>query len=678
MRLTQRGYLLLPLLIGPACSDPSTASDLPSVKPRSDGPSVDRTTKAGQSYIDYCEDEYGLSIPPTLLDPSDGPPVQWRLHGILENPFIQAQLDAELWSYQKNNDSNNQFCLAIARKSGSSRIESLGMICMSETGHTCFFSNDPDYPDELHTPAPDPNEPYETAEVMLGGFDLIGNPEGVCSDCHIGENPFVVHPQDPAFVDALNLLNFFPDSWPTPVIPDHAEWPANPSAIESLAPTDGASCSRFGCHEFGEPGGRLPLVSTEYPGYCSMVLRSAVGENPNGILTMPPSPEDPTHSADHVDWMLGACEIQPGQGQIVRFRPPSQVPVLAPFVEDPYACTRFVTVRSALLGAELTLSVDGVPIATGTMSDPQIHVFELAAELDLGKEIEVTQRVGTLVSPPGVATVKHYEEDYEDLPAPQILPAPIYECATAIALSNVPGARITVEKTESSGEVVVKSMSSGRGRTWMTLNSNGPFDVGDKFTATQEICGDVSPVSSLVTVVESPVDRPEVEFDAPIVGQRFLELKSILHGSRVTLDELPSLTVRDIPSVPLRRLRLDLLDTPLGLVSPGDQLVARQELCSVASSGSHPTSAVACDPMTLVPTIAHPQNGDNFVLVTDSVLGATIRVFGQEPTNTLVELGNGTGDLIAVSRPLSKGETITVSQSLEGCTPYQAYSIVVK
>ena len=52
---------------------------------------------------------------------------------------------------------------------------------------------------------------------------------GVCTDCHAGENPYVVHPAGP--------LNMWPDNhpqaWYTPLI--KPSWPQNPGPFGMLA-----------------------------------------------------------------------------------------------------------------------------------------------------------------------------------------------------------------------------------------------------------------------------------------------------------------------------------------------------------------------------------------------------------------------------------------------------------
>lgn len=52
--------------------------------------------------------------------------------------------------------------------------------------------------------------------------------------------------------------------------------------------------------------------------------------------------------------------------------------------------------------------------------------------------------------------------------------------------------------------------------------------------------------------------------------------------------------------------------------------------------------------------------GQDFVQVTESIPGATIRINDSTPE----EIGDGAGRLILLARPLAEGEQITISQDL--------------
>ena len=641
-----------------------------SLAPRS-GPNKTESENEDHEYIALCEDR-GIEIPETVLDLEDG----WKINGVLNETFIHTQLQAELWSFQGDNGS---FCLALPRQAGSaSEIEVLGMICMSRAGETCFFTADGEQ--TLNSPGP-----TISIDSLMGGDNLIGNEEGVCADCHAGANPFVVHPNDPAFVNAAAQVGgFMPTHWPQLNIPDHPDWPPNPDPLETLPPTTGQSCDAFACHSAGGVAGQLPLLSPDHPGYCNGVLRSAVGENPDpdAANTMPPGDPDGIDAYDaHRDWLLGLCDTAPGEGQVVRFEPPPGPAVLPPWVDAPYACTRFVTVNSTLVGATVIVTVleDGEPPATivGQANEIGPNTFELNDKLVEGAEVRVRQILNGVSSEWSYATVRdHFNEFPDGLPPPLISPEPLYECGHSLGITNVPGATIRVTKNESTGKTWHRAWESGYSRTWGVMKDGGPFDIGDTFSVTQQICDDTSESSDVAEVVGAPGSLPPVVIDPPVDGQQFLTLRHIVQGAGVLLTEHPDLVLLQKGSFPFNRYtNIDLKDTPLGPTTGGDQLVAQQSLCDQESSTKHSVAVQDCEPTTLVPEIIPPRVGDDFIIATELVPGATVRVFASE--GGITEIGSATGPLVALTRSLKAGETIIVTGSFPTCEATRGFSIVV-
>ena len=123
---------------------------------------------------------------------------------------------------------------------------------------------------------------------MSGGVQLTSPGAGMCTDCHAGQNPYVIHPrnpspqtpfgqpQNPAAETTLGKLSKAPLNLPTygdtrydPLVA--ANWPQNNKSLNDLY-VPGA-CT--GCHTGGS-GGRLPHLSTELSGYCGTVLAKAL------------------------------------------------------------------------------------------------------------------------------------------------------------------------------------------------------------------------------------------------------------------------------------------------------------------------------------------------------------------------------------------------------------------
>lgn len=68
------------------------------------------------------------------------------------------------------------------------------------------------------------------------------------------------------------------------------------------------------------------------------------------------------------------------------------------------------------------------------------------------------------------------------------------------------------------------------------------------------------------------------------------------------------------------------------------------------------------------PRIAIPHHGDTFVTVTETVLGARVRVLVRTPPSQLLfEIGDSGGDTVPLKQALVAGQEVTVVQSLGTC-----------
>lgn len=148
------------------------------------------------------------------------------------------------------------------------------------------------------------------SEGFNAGPDLEGAGQGTCTNCHRGENAFIVHDGSALDIDAaLNRIGrttslLLPTDWVTPLV--NAAWPKNelPSKdlLEDIIPPDGqADC--LDCHTKNGPGGRFPVFTGEY---CASVMWPALrSETP----TMPPASylEMKTPPETHLRVISDAC-----------------------------------------------------------------------------------------------------------------------------------------------------------------------------------------------------------------------------------------------------------------------------------------------------------------------------------------------------------------------------------
>lgn len=260
------------------------------------------TAVGGQAYRDLCAAN-GVPIPPDIGSAG------WVSRGLIPQSelFIVRSLQAEVMTYTSTSPAG--MCIALPRfgvdQFGTPDVVQLdGVICMGEqpspdtlTPMTCFWDN------EKNTTTVEPFvPPFEfprfTGGVRTvvpfnnfgGGSELAAGVGGVCSDCHSGENPYIVHGATLSGLSGLGLPTF-PVSWPKPIVRtgDAVPWPENPGPMNSPQ-----ACR--GCHGMaGDPPGgpgRLPHLSTELRGYCGAVLRASIGALAPpmpGFLNPPPT-----------------------------------------------------------------------------------------------------------------------------------------------------------------------------------------------------------------------------------------------------------------------------------------------------------------------------------------------------------------------------------------------------
>ena len=215
------------------------------------------TTTGGQAYRDLCAAN-GVPVPP------DWGTNGWVSRGLLNDVFISAGLQAEVFTFESA--SPEGMCIALPRFDNGDTIQLLGVICLGKvSSKACFWDNNKN--GVKFFPQRGDVVPFED---FGGGSELTGD---VCTSCHAGENPYVIHPGTPLGLPALAGLPLFSDNWYEPIV--QPGWPQNPGPI--AAPS---VCA--GCHVDGGSGGRFPAVSTELRGYCGSVLDNAIR------LTMPP------------------------------------------------------------------------------------------------------------------------------------------------------------------------------------------------------------------------------------------------------------------------------------------------------------------------------------------------------------------------------------------------------
>ena len=629
-------------------------------------------TTSGEEYIQQCRDN-GVEVPEVVFGET------WTNRGSIEEVFISPTREAELWSWQS--EDRDTTCLALPRwRDGRATL--MGVICQGlRTGYSCFFDNpmnedigkgqligDREYVNSGN---------FYRISQFVGGYNLRTNPGGVCSDCHAGHNAFVVHPQEDPFLSlSSDRVELNPDRWNIPLIPEKTPpmngeperiWPHNPGPLRSIP--GGGQCQ--GCHAnpadpIGGQGGYFPVISSALEGYCASVLRRSFG------LTMPnPAPGTYSRTAQ-IDWLLARCNDPPiyepegGGWEVPKTDLPDDPDFLsAPTLDEPlYGCARAIGVKGAILGAEIEVRIDA---STGQTILPPVLVTDSeymsisVPPLSNSDEVRVRQRVAG--GPPSEwsnkVTADDYTLDYPNgLPAAEFAPDITHECAYNTAVRHVNGARLNVIKFPSGTSTITYGHAGG----YTVAPGGGPFAQNNVFLVRQSLCGDPESVLSRSMGTDpAPVSLPRLTvMDDVYQGQQMIRLSGITEGAglRVTPNSTPERTVLSWPTS-WRRFNLG------GVIDSIGPVVARQRLCSQNGQPveSPPITIPVSDCADIPAPVASPSRaGDETVTVVSYVPGARIKVIDQGGN----EIGDGSGGLIRLRRPLQAGEAITVEQSLAG------------
>lgn len=316
------------------------------------------TMNSGQAYINECIAN-DVPIPPSIgvLDPNgtNG----WKSLGFIPtNEQFIVGTPAEVRSYE-NADG---MCIALPRyTNGTLNTVSLdGVICLSKiTSKVCIWDNQMGgntfpFPasDQIPIGVPVGSDP----RYQAGGLELVGGQGGPCTDCHAGENPYIVHPNSNLgpglFGDIGNAPNNLPTFAPNrydPIV-GAAWYQNNLSQADQYVPS---AC--VGCHTQGGVAGRFPHLSSDIPGYCNTILNFAVnGGVVNGVAvgaTMPPGAPGSAVGTVEMNNFLAWCGMPATSGPSNRGDP--HLRTVDGVSYDFQAAGEFTALRNSTTGFEL-------------------------------------------------------------------------------------------------------------------------------------------------------------------------------------------------------------------------------------------------------------------------------------------------------------------------------------
>src|SRR6266481_2983740 len=254
------------------------------------------TTNSGQAYINECM-AAGVPIPPSInvMDPAGL--MGWKSQGFIPtgDQFIVGS-PAEVRTYRSTSPVGMCYSLPRYTDATLSTFALDGVICMGQqSSKVCFWDNQwttggtvQSFPIPAGSPVPIGVPSTAGGKYQAGGKEIEFGPGNVCTDCHAGENPYIIHPKSnlaPSGTAVLwESLSVAPQNLPSIPVNRYdplvgGSWPQNQSS--QAFSTVPVVCR--GCHVKSPAGpGRFPHLSNQIPQYCSTILAQAI------TRTMPP------------------------------------------------------------------------------------------------------------------------------------------------------------------------------------------------------------------------------------------------------------------------------------------------------------------------------------------------------------------------------------------------------
>lgn len=260
---------------------------------------LERTRAERLEYQAECLRQ-GVPTPPDWLPNS--PDNKWVPNGRLKPDFIGNGKVGSVWYYVS--DEPRGLCIALPRADAATgEIALLGIICQgNDTSRACFWDNDGAFGPEQAATITDN---FEAAKELVNGPDR-------CTDCHRGENVFIVHPNSALDID----IRVFGAGWTfdrdesllqakslvQPIV--YGNWENELADPFPEVAANETSCTT--CHQEGEVGGRLGAFNSSY---CAILWYALRSDN-EADRTMPfasPITEGLTYPQTHYDFIADAC-----------------------------------------------------------------------------------------------------------------------------------------------------------------------------------------------------------------------------------------------------------------------------------------------------------------------------------------------------------------------------------
>ena len=639
-------------------------------------------TRDSVEYISECLDA-GVPVPNGVFTN------EWESLGSYSGQISNIPGSPRLWVHYS--DEPYGACVAVSfERSGPDHLD---MICFgTQSKNACFFELDGHERSDGVVPTTSMVDGY-SSELM-----------GQCTDCHSGENPYIVHPDKSGFRSIVRSRLHSGD-WHTSLV-DPSWIQAGPTDVLDTVSSE-ARCSS--CHWSGNAG-RFPELSQAQRGYCSM-LRTIVGRGDNsGLRTMPPNGatyQDINKYNNHIEALLQSCNNpRPDPGTIVRininddpniispptifspifaclegnesessdiFSPSDNVALLANSESGAVTPTDFtlITLSGVILGADVSLHLDGREISRRD-NVREIDSVVLLADVEPGDVVVARQEyngVSSQASTPVEISRISFGPIVPFPPPPAVRPETLHECSATIGATVIPNSTI---ESFINGESDFK-FTAAANRVYFPAGKQ--FETGDDVSLRAEICGFRSPISVPVTVVEAPtfIPTPELIPEVLFDGQELVSFRSLTYGAQTSLEVIGEPDKVGFSTPYNRRDNVDVATRIGRPLTASDRYIVKHSLCE-ASSISRPIAHETNCADLLPPEIETPRAGNNFVIPRDAVPGARVRVYDRGRT----EIGDSSGQVINLTRTLLHSDQLLVTQQVGNCQSRRSFRIDVQ
>ncbi|MGF1599109.1 MAG: hypothetical protein ACFCVK_19675 [Acidimicrobiales bacterium] len=319
-----------------------------------------------------------------------------------------------------------------------------------------------------------------------------------------------------------------------------------------------------------------------------------------------------------------------------------------------YACAEVLVVLSFLPHAELEFEIDGATFTrTGGFPEPDGQPFALPDPLEAGWQVRARQHHdGRSSAWTALFTVRDHTVDYPaGPPRPQINPAPVHECGSRTGVSNLlTGCTVYIE-----GNGIERGRVNGA-KEHQGVNVDPDYGTED-VQAFASLCDDRSAGSALHPTQPPPSPLGEPAIDTNYENQEQIRVVNLANGARFNI-------VHNGTDLGWWRTWGGAHFVALGPLGAGDTVEIKQRMCP--GDPDSPTGSSTTQPCSALPAPkAGPvQDGDQNIVITEQVPGAVVKIYGGD----LVKIGEGTGPVIALVRPVAHNETLYLTQSLGDCT----------